>query len=434
MTINTAPAKLNPFENLSSGQKTKNSGYSGMSFKESMDNVEGKASDGPPSTRNKKDLEVKEEISSTNREVTKVVESEQDEGANTEAIDDGKIDNVIDSIKKILVKKLNISDEELAEIMANLQMNFIDLTDMNNLMEFIQSALGIEDISMILVDEELNQTVMEVMEDVNAIIDEDVKNQIKLFQYEVFVESKVEETDVDEVVTADHNAKVNPDDSKDSDNKNKLLSNAGESLEDISIEVINSGEPAKDLDEGKAKGDTDSNHGLLNEFVGKVSNEFNHEAIEIQHQPVSMEEIINQIVEKIKVDINPEQKSLELQLNPENLGRVNLTVSESGGILTAEILVENEMAKTAVESQMSILMESLDNQGLKVEALEVTLASFEFKQGHEAGDHEGSYQEQGRNKKSITLDEAMGLSMQEIEDEILEEMMVASGSSVNYTA
>lgn len=98
-----------------------------------------------------------------------------------------------------------------------------------------------------------------------------------------------------------------------------------------------------------------------------------------------MREIVDQIVEKIKVVIQPEQTNMELQLNPEHLGRVHLTITEKEGMMTAQFAAETHAAKEAIESQLVQLKEALQEQGLKVESIEVMVSDFAFSQNSQAG-------------------------------------------------
>ena len=98
-----------------------------------------------------------------------------------------------------------------------------------------------------------------------------------------------------------------------------------------------------------------------------------------------MREIVDQIVEKIKVVIQPEQTNMELQLNPEHLGRVHLTITEKEGMMTAQFAAETHAAKEAIESQLVQLREALQEQGLKVESIEVMVSDFSFNQNSQAG-------------------------------------------------
>ena len=72
------------------------------------------------------------------------------------------------------------------------------------------------------------------------------------------------------------------------------------------------------------------------------------------------ETVMNQILDSISANVNSEMTSLELQLNPESLGKVNVTVSAKEGILTAQIVAQTEIAKEAIESQISVLKETFE--------------------------------------------------------------------------
>ena len=90
----------------------------------------------------------------------------------------------------------------------------------------------------------------------------------------------------------------------------------------------------------------------------------------------TMNQIVEQVVRQVRIRVMPETTSMELRLNPASLGRVNITVAASAGIATATMVVENQMAKEALESQMIHLKEAFNEQGLKVDEVEVTVAEF----------------------------------------------------------
>lgn len=93
-------------------------------------------------------------------------------------------------------------------------------------------------------------------------------------------------------------------------------------------------------------------------------------------QGTSMTEIVDQIVNQVKIRVMPETTSMEIALHPEHLGRVNLQVSATGSAVTATLAVETEAARKAIESQLITLKETFEEQGLKVDAVEVTVSDF----------------------------------------------------------
>ena len=90
------------------------------------------------------------------------------------------------------------------------------------------------------------------------------------------------------------------------------------------------------------------------------------------------DKIIKQITDDIRLYAKADTTSLEIQLEPETLGKVGITVTSKAGTITAQLVVQNEVAKEAIESQMATLKESFASQDIKVDAVEVTIASKEL--------------------------------------------------------
>lgn len=125
-----------------------------------------------------------------------------------------------------------------------------------------------------------------------------------------------------------------------------------------------------------------------NLFTEKLSQAFEQNGTEAAASASrTMTHIVEQVVTQVRIRVLPETTSMELQLNPASLGRVQLHVSSANGVATARLVVENQMVKEALESQMISLKESFDEQGLKVEAVEVTVSEFSLKKenGQEQG-------------------------------------------------
>ncbi|MEG1992901.1 MAG: flagellar hook-length control protein FliK, partial [Acetivibrio sp.] len=149
-----------------------------------------------------------------------------------------------------------------------------------------------------------------------------------------------------------------------------------------------------------------------------------------------MRNIVEQVVEQIKVSIKPDTTSMEIQLNPENLGKINLSVASKDGHLTATITTQNEIAKEALESQMHILKENLNNQGLKIEAVEVNVSNFAFNSNR---DNNPMSKEQGKsknqNRRKIDLENFDEGALDVTEEEVLAaKVLKQNGGNVDYSA
>lgn len=142
-----------------------------------------------------------------------------------------------------------------------------------------------------------------------------------------------------------------------------------------------------------------------------LQQDFSGELVQI----TNLKEIVNRMVERIKVMSEPGQTSLQLQLNPEELGRVNLTVQSKNGVMTAQFTVQNDISKEALEGQMQSLRDTLEQQGIKIESIEVTVEAYAFNENAPEDQNGHAKENEGTSGRKITLEEA--LSMSEAADE-----------------
>ena len=131
---------------------------------------------------------------------------------------------------------------------------------------------------------------------------------------------------------------------------------------------------------------------------------------------------------------------MEMQLNPENLGKIYLNISEKEGVIRAQLAAQNEVVKEALETQMVELRQNLNQQGIKVDAIEVTVATHEFeqnldgqaKQEEQAG--EQMEQNQKKARRSLNLNDLDGLSgLMSEEEELVAKIMRDNGNQVDLT-
>ena len=83
--------------------------------------------------------------------------------------------------------------------------------------------------------------------------------------------------------------------------------------------------------------------------------------------------IMRQILDYMKVSLKPEENHLVMQLHPASLGSLQVQLASKGGMVTAQFIAENELVKAAIESQMTALKEQFEQQGVRVEAIEVSV-------------------------------------------------------------
>lgn len=128
-----------------------------------------------------------------------------------------------------------------------------------------------------------------------------------------------------------------------------------------------------------------------------------------------------------------------MQLHPASLGTVHVQIAAKDGVITAQFAAQNETVKTVLETQMIQLKEQFEEQGIKVEAVEVTVANHgfgeQFNNGQEAADQQRETAKKGTRRINLNLEELEedGLEALDDSEKIAVEMMRANGSTVNYT-
>lgn len=172
----------------------------------------------------------------------------------------------------------------------------------------------------------------------------------------------------------------------------------------------------------------------------QILNESMVQAEDTSYLPIDTMDLIEQFAENVKVTVAENASSMEMQLNPENLGKVYLQISSEQGSVRAQIAASNEAVKATLEIQVAELRETLEQSGIKVDSIEVTVASHEFErnleQGQsrefEEGQRQQEQQSQRRNINLSSLDELSSLMTEE--EALVAQIMKDNGNSVDLTA
>jgi flagellar hook-length control protein FliK len=154
---------------------------------------------------------------------------------------------------------------------------------------------------------------------------------------------------------------------------------------------------------------------------------------------VDTQNIMRQIMDYMRVQIKPDVSDLEMQLHPASLGSVQIHVASRGGVITAQFIAQDETVKAILESQMIQLKESFSQQGVKVEAIEVSVQTNEFQRNLDQGDNRQTGEEPSRRNRTRRINLSGGVGTAELEgledeERITADMMAANGNSVDYMA
>lgn len=378
---------------------------------------------------------------------------EQDEAVDTAVME--AVSTLVVQIRELICETLDISDEELSQTMEDLDMKASDLFDRNRLQELFLVVNQAEDPAEFLTNEALFDDFAGMMQAVEQMIREadltpetvsEVLTETELLPEQTQPGGKepVEDTVLTVVAGSEVRTETDSDTETDTDTKEAVpaFSQAdaenAQGAKEVRTEVRAETNDSKTKSHvAVAKGtkeekvvSTETDGSFKAAFIDALTSKVtpaagSEEALAATQQ---LREIVNQVLEQIKVIIRPEQTNMELQLNPEHLGRVHLTITEKEGMMTAQFTTQTQMAKEAIESQMAILKESLLNQGIKVEAIEVAVSEFGFERDRDANRNNG--EEQGRRRRNHSL------RSMAVEEDVpkMEDYINATDSSVDYSA
>jgi flagellar hook-length control protein FliK len=348
----------------------------------------------------------------------------------------------VTDLEQQIADTFDISVEDVQNLMADMDLQPADILQPENLSNLLLEAGGVQDSMELLTDGELYADYQMLMEQGKEAV-EQIGAQLEISPEQVLqtvdaakmpaVEQTAEKPIVEVTVeTEDAEPTVQVQDvvntqevQQTEDNQN----NAGQT------DSRSSEHESKDEGKGEANGN------LVLQTIRDAA--FEPQTENVQNTAVSSDvdtqEVMQQIMDYMKVQVKPDMSSLEMQLHPASLGTLQIQVAAKGGVLTANFVTQNEAVKAALESQMIQLKESFEEQGVKVEAIEVTVQTHQFEQNLEQGRGRQPQETEGRRVRTrrITLGGTEESDIPEEldeQDKLTAQMMAANGNTVDYTA
>ena len=346
------------------------------------------------------------------------------------------VQNLIGQIKETF----SVSEEELQGVMDELGMTETDLMDPAQLNELLMAVSGAEDSFALLTDEELYgnvKSILDLQKDLTGQAQEEL--QLTPEKWQDAVTKVVTEEPVITVEVEDHAT----DAAERSQSDVELPTVEQEPEEKIQAPVQNTQEEKTKDSGNRHESQTAGQQGNLllqnlkeENFLSGLQQASQTEGT----QTTDTQDIMRQIMDYMKVSVKADGSDLEMQLHPQSLGTLHVQVASKNGVVTANFITQNETVKAALESQMVQLKESFAEQGVKVEAIEVTVQTHSFEQNLEQGRGNQSDQESGagvsrRRTRRINLNTAFAEDEpQTEEDRITADMMTTNGNTVDFTA
>ena len=85
--------------------------------------------------------------------------------------------------------------------------------------------------------------------------------------------------------------------------------------------------------------------------------------------------IFGQITQNAKLLLTPGSTEMQIQLKPDFLGKMNLSITTQNGLVTAKFNTESYRVKEVIEANLNTLKDSLAQQGVKVDQLVVNVST-----------------------------------------------------------
>ena len=387
----------------------------------------------------------------------KTVDDAQTDSAESEEIPPEKLEEIAallgtaaaDMMQEI-ADTFGISVEELQSIMQEIGMEPISVLDQGRLGELLLKVAGAEDSYALLMDSELYDNYQELLGKLETMLQETGEElDMEPGQLQKTLEDLGETLNSREEIPVE----VLTEESEETQPQGKETVKAQpEEVADASLQTAAqpekvSGpakEPQTEAEGGKHREHSDRNdHGSLfaqdtrTQFQPQFGTQVQQTGATSEAWSTDTQDIMRQIMDFMRIQVKADTSNLEMQLHPESLGTLQIHLASKGGMVTANFIAQNEAVKTALESQMVQLKENFEQQGVKVEAIEVTVQSHAFERNLDQGRGQNSAQDQSSKRtrtRRINLSDAPAVESLEEEDALAAEMMAASGSQVDYTA
>lgn len=448
--VNAITNKSTSFKKVMSGAMYSNMGSSTKSQQLSLNNksdmgsvLKDRLNNSNKYNNNSKSSSVNNNNANTNKSSTSKVSKAIKSSSSSDISNTGsKANQAAEDIKDAIKKALNISDEQLEDAMSVLGLTAMDLFQPDNIANLVMSISGVQDAMGILTDEQLSQSFQDIMSAVEQTVDElTADTGMSAQELKEFFENYSKDTTVEDNNDGVKEALA---ETVDSNNNEENIPSANEQTMDNITQAIEKkiqvAEDNKSSDNlmgqnhsDKAQQSNTTVTDISANLIQNIQSSFEEVMSTSSTNSVNGADIVKQIINSVKVSGNTSIQSMEIQLNPEHLGKVNLTVTSKNGVITAQIVAQNEEVKKAIESQIATLKENFESQGIKIEAVEVTVQSHAFESGQNL---QGNNSEQGKNSKGtrrhISLEEFESLGDES--EELIDNLIHHEHSSVEYTA
>ena len=369
-----------------------------------------------------------------------------------------EIEDFEEAVTEVVAEELHISKEELEAAMEELGLTYLDLLDNSNLANLVAKLTDSESVNQLLCSEVFTNVMQQVNELGKELLNEIQMTPEELLEVQSLLEQTVLEDVNEQLQVTETTDEINPVQEFEAEVVSDTEDGIKVEVEVVQIEDESDGQSdtsEENLSDDKKQGMSDMQGKMLEQThvlhgsetivtdvtgVTTFAEELNgFETVQTLPPHVTVSDIMEQFAEQVRVQISADTTKMQMQLNPEHLGKLYVEIIENEGAITAKIETQNLAVKEALEMQMADLKVNLSQAGVKVDSVEVTIASHEFERNLEQDANSKKQQEDAeakstrhRNINLNGLDELSGLMTEE--ETLVAKMMAEQGNSVDFTA
>ena len=375
---------------------------------------------------------------------------------------DKKLQETGEELVEKVAEELGVTEEEVIAAMEALGLTMTDLLNVDNMTQLVLAIEG-EDMLSLMTDEGLYNSLQNILsmvsqatnqlqeelgitpEELAAMLEEaTAKEELPKDKQELpaqdGVKEQIPEGEEDYTVTVERNGetvKVSVEVDGNSESKSEeVTSLKTQPAEEQQTSGKEEGSKKDGASHREHTQESTQGNLLLENLLNRsnaVKTDMAFENVMTQQNTEQTQNIMNQIMDYMRIQVRSDMTQMELQLNPASLGTVNINITSKAGVITAQFLTQNETVKAAIESQIVQLKNSFEEQGIKVESVEVAVANHSFERNLNG---EGSRQQQSQDgrRKGTRRVNLNGQTLDEEPEPENEQPVLADGSTVNFTA
>ena len=405
----------------------------------------------------------------------------------------GKVEESAKELVNEVARELDVTPEEVEAVMAVLGLMPVDLFDVSNLKQLMLTIVGSEDELTLVTDEALYDNMQNLFtaaketleslqeelglsdEEMGALIEQITAQSEETEAVEEEVQ-KMPEMTVAQEVSEVPASETEPARQEQTQVQTQTPETNLEGLKDYTVSVQRDGETGQvkvtvddasgeksvqekvtdvpreevpmvhktqernDSAEDGREGNASGNANAFLEHPGKPEQTVETPApVSTGYQSAETQDIMNQIMDHMRINLKADMQEMQLQLHPASLGTLNVQVAAKDGMITAQFTTQNEAVRAVIETQLIQLKQQFEEQGIKVDAVEVTVANHEYGQQF-SQENEAAREQEGKSAKGTRrinldeIDEETDLEQMEESERIAVEMMQANGSTIDFTA